>query len=129
MKIHHIGYLVKSIEKSMPEFIKLGYEKETEIVYDDFRKINICFIKNENYRIEFVEPAKECDFLQSLSKKIGVGTYHVCYESTDFDNDIKNLTENGYIVVQEKAEAIAINKKMLFFLYSRNTGLLEIVES
>lgn len=28
MQVHHIGYLVKNIEKSIPEFERLGFEAE-----------------------------------------------------------------------------------------------------
>lgn len=129
MKIHHVGYLVKNIDKSLTDFVKLGYKKESEIIHDEFRKINICFLVNGDYRIEFVEPTEECEFLKNLIKKIGVGTYHLCYESDDFEKDVKNLTENGYIIAQEKAEAVAIDKKNVVFLYSRNAGLIEIIDN
>lgn len=32
LRIHHIGYLVKKIERGIDAFTSLGYEKETEII-------------------------------------------------------------------------------------------------
>ena len=46
MKVHHIGYLVKSIKRSIEKFEKLGYKIETEIISDSVRKIDICFLLN-----------------------------------------------------------------------------------
>lgn len=44
LSIHHIGYLVKKIEKARQAFLSLGYEAEQDIVYDHIRKVNICFL-------------------------------------------------------------------------------------
>lgn len=43
MELHHIGYLVKDMERAVTEFCALGYQKTSEIVYDAFRDIRICF--------------------------------------------------------------------------------------
>lgn len=128
MTIHHVGYLVKNIQESISAFKVLGYEQKTKIVYDDFRKINICFMINGGYTIEFVEPTKDCEFLRNLSKKIGVGAYHICYESERFDDDVQYFLKQGYICIQDKAEAVAINGKNVVFLYNPNVGLIEILE-
>ena len=47
VKVHHIGYLVKSIKRSIEKFEKLGYKIETEIISDSVRKIDICFLLNQ----------------------------------------------------------------------------------
>ena len=41
MKIHHIGYLVKKIEKAISAFLDLGYIVEKETIYDNYRDIDI----------------------------------------------------------------------------------------
>ena len=38
LRIHHIGYLVKKIEKAKQTFLALGYLIEQDTVYDDIRK-------------------------------------------------------------------------------------------
>lgn len=128
IKTHHIGYLVKSIEDSKQEFLNLGYTEKTGVVYDESRKINICFLENAGVVVELVEPDEDCDFLKGLKKKIGVGAYHICYECDDFKNDIKRLSENGYLIVQEAAAAPAINGRKVAFLYAPNMGLIELLE-
>ncbi len=44
MKIHHIGYAVKNIEKSREVFLQLGYQNEGDIVVDDARNVKILFM-------------------------------------------------------------------------------------
>lgn len=38
MKIEHIGYAVRSIEKALKEFEKFGYEKITEVIVDEVQE-------------------------------------------------------------------------------------------
>ena len=45
MKIHHIGYLVEDLTKSLKQFEKLGFRQTTKIVHDDIRKIELVFIE------------------------------------------------------------------------------------
>ena len=71
MKVHHIGYLVKNIEKAEQAFLKLGYKKETEIIFDESRGINISFLIKDAYRIELVSPATDVSVVSSLRKRIG----------------------------------------------------------
>lgn len=131
LKVHHIGYLVKDIEISKLDFLKLGYSEVSPIVHDKARKIRICFMENADVMVELVEPCDDCEFLKGLKKKIGVGTYHICYECDNFDNTIQKLTSNnggGYILIQEPSPAVAIGNRRVVFMFSPNVGLIELVE-
>jgi len=69
MKIHHIGYLVKSMEKAQKTFTELGYRIEQETVYDDYRQIDICFLEKDGYRIELVCPGTATSKWQTCAKR------------------------------------------------------------
>ncbi len=56
MKIHHVGYLVKKLEKARQGFLDLGYIVIKDTVFDEYRKINICFMEKDGYVIELVSP-------------------------------------------------------------------------
>lgn len=129
LKTHHIGYLVKDIEKSKTEFSKLGYSEVSSAVHDEARKITICFMRNTGSVIELVEPDEDCEFLKGLKKKIGVGAYHICYECDDFDNAMNEFCNEGYIVVQEPSQAVAINNRRVVFMFNPDVGLIELVEA
>lgn len=57
MDIHHIGYAVKNIEKARDTFKSLGFMEEGTVVFDEYRNVNILFLKNQSYRIELIAPA------------------------------------------------------------------------
>ena len=53
MKIDHIGYLVKDINKSIDAFLQLGFTQESEVFIDNIsnennkaRNVDICFLRN-----------------------------------------------------------------------------------
>ena len=49
LRIHHIGYAVSSIEKSIQKFEVLGYEAIGEVVDDVSRKVRIVFLENSGF--------------------------------------------------------------------------------
>ena len=69
LSIHHIGYLVKKIEKARQAFLSLGYEAEQDIVYDHIRTVTICFLVKDGYRIELVAPVSEDSVVSGLLMK------------------------------------------------------------
>ena len=73
MELHHIGYLVKDMERAVTEFCALGYQKTSEIVYDAFRDIRICFLSSKamphgGVLIELVMPVSDASVVASLAK-------------------------------------------------------------
>lgn len=128
MKIHHIGYLVKKIEKAKTEFERLGFSVENDICYDEKRDVDICFLVKDGYRVELVSPKSENSVVYGLYKKLGNTPYHICYEADSFELDIQNLRDNGYVICNEEAPAVAIEGRRVCFLINANLGMIEILE-
>lgn len=128
LHVHHIGYLVKSIERAIKEFIKLGYEVEQETVYDEYRNINICFLIKDGYRVELVSPLGDKSVVGDLRKKLGNSPYHICYEVQSLDESIEYFKHNKYIPCEEPHEAIAMDKRRVVFLIHGQLGMIELVQ-
>ena len=128
MKIHHIGYLVKKMDKALPLFADLGYEIEKEPEYDEFRNADIAFLIMNGYRIELVCPHKGSD-IYPLLKKFGNSPYHICYETEDRERDISKLKDSGYTDFTgiQPAPVIGEQAKVVFFINSR-MGMIELLE-
>ena len=95
MTLHHVGFLTKNLEQSRADFLKLGFEVEKPVAFDNIRKINIEFLVNGGYRVELVEPAGKDSPLYPLLKRFKNMPYHFCYESKDFDCDLNYLSNVG----------------------------------
>ena len=128
MEIHHIGYLVKNINKSIDTFTLLGFEKISDITHDTIRKVDICFIKNGDYEIELVSPYDETSVVANLISRYKNAPYHICYKSNDIEKDTAVLLAKGFVMMQEKEVAPAINGKNVVFLFNSKIGIIELVE-
>lgn len=127
MRIDHIGYAVKNIDKAKKSMETLGYSFEAT-VEDKDRNIFIAFGELDGYRVELVAPMGEGSPVDMYLSKIGPTPYHICYRSSDIEADIAELKKNRFKVSVSLAPAIAFGNKRVVFMYSLSVGLIEIVE-
>ena len=127
LKIHHIGYLVKKIEKAKKTFEALGYLVEQDTVYDDIRKVDICFLVKNGYRVELVSPVSEDSVVAGLLKKYKNAPYHICYEADDPETAYEELTANGFAAIDTPTPAPALGGRKVVFLTSPLIGMVELI--
>ena len=129
MRIDHIGFAVKRIDRAITALQKLGYEFGS-VIDDTDRNVKLVFGDKDGYRIELVAPLdkkQESPVDQYLSNMVGT-PYHICYESESFDTEIDELIKQGYKVVIEPRPAVAFGGRRVEFMMNIGFGLLEIVE-
>lgn len=129
LKVHHIGYLVKKIDTAILAFTNLGYHIIQNTVYDDIRKINICFLEKDNYCIELVSPTSEDSVVSGLLKKYKNCPYHICYETENFEEDYRSLLTNGFISIDVPTPAPALQNREVVFLTNSSMGMIELLKS
>lgn len=129
MRVHHVGYLVKRIERAEEIFSTLGYGRVTQTVLDPIRNVDISFWEKDGYVIELVCPKSEDSVVAGLIKKYKNTPYHICYESDDLESDMELLKRVGGFVEMDEltpAPAIAEDAKAKF-LYSSQIGIVELM--
>ena len=128
MTIHHVGYLVKKLERARKAFEALGYLVEQEIVRDESRKINILFLKKDGYRVELVSPFDSSSVVAGLLTRTGNSPYHVCYEVNDLDAEIERLRDARYVASGSPAPAPACGGKRVAFMIHPYLGMIELLQ-
>ena len=128
LKVHHIGYLTKKLEKSRDQFLALGYTVEKPSKYDEIRDINIEFLMKDGYRVELIEPAGKESRMYPLLKTYRNTPYHICYEVKDIDAAVSELEEMRYQVIDPPETAPCIDGAPVAFLMHRSMGIIELVE-
>ena len=113
-KIHHIGYLVKEVDKSSSIFEKIGYER-CGGGYDPVQKANILFLRLDGVSIELVVPDKDSD-VYPLLKKFKDVPYHICYIVDDMSDAINEMIADGFMLFKPPVDAIAINAISVFMV-------------
>lgn len=129
MRIEHIGYAVKRIDRAIKSFKILGYVFEP-VIDDMDRNVKLAFGEKDGYRIELVAPLDrklESPVDQYLSNAVGI-PYHICYQSENFNEEIEELERQGFKVVIEPKPAIAFGGRRVVFMMNIGFGLMEIVE-
>lgn len=128
MTVHHIGYLVKKLDKARESFAVLGFAPVADAVYDEGRDVDIQFLSNGAYTVELVSPKSPRSVVAELIKTYKNAPYHLCYETEDFDAELARLEGSGFIRMGDAAPAPAIGSRRVCFLYSARIGMIEILE-
>lgn len=129
MKVHHIGYLVKKLDKALKAFQGLGYAVTQEKTFDAARGVDIVFLAKDGYVVELVSPVTPESVVAELVKRLGNNAYHVCYETDDLEAEIVRLRDERYVVCSEPQAAPACGGRRVAFLIHPFMGMIELVEA
>lgn len=128
-KIEHIGIAVKNLENSNELFSKLfgvqSYKSETV----DSEDVKISFFKVGTNKIELLEATNEASSIAKFINKKGEGVHHIAFNVDDIEAEVKRLTNEGFIVLNEKPQKGADNK-LVVFLHPKTTNdvLIELCQ-
>ncbi len=130
MKLHHIGIVVESIQKSLGELTKyLDFESTTMPSLVGSQKVNICFLKTNNVFLELIEPAEENSPISNFIKK-GGGFHHLCFEVDDIHLELEKMKENGAHIIVDVVKGFEERLTAFVMLDMKNTNcnLIELAE-
>lgn len=128
MTVHHIGYLVKKLDRAAADFAALGYEAQGGPCRDEGRGVDILFLRKDGYTVELVSPFSPGSVVAGLIKTYKNAPYHICYETADFERELAALESGGYTRMDEPMPAPAIGGRRVCFLYSARIGMIELLE-
>lgn len=126
MIVHHYGIVVDDINKSIPIYLKLGYNVVSEIIIDEEQHNKVVFLSNQGLNIELIEPI---DNLSTVNKA-KIGYHHICYES-NCDEDIVGLFKEMKIgkIFTPPIMAPALNNRKVVFACLQNGTFIEFILS
>ena len=130
MKLHHIGIIVKDIQKSLGELGKYFEFKETTIpTLVKSQKVNVCFLKSSDVYIELIEPIDDDSPVKSMAES-GGGFHHLCFEVDDIFEEIKKAEYNGARIIVEPVEGFEgrLIAFILLDMINTNCNLIEFAE-
>jgi methylmalonyl-CoA/ethylmalonyl-CoA epimerase len=127
MRVHHIGYIVRSMVEAKEIFSSMGYEV-FDSTTDNRRDIEIAFVNNENVLVELIMPLSDKAVVNSYLKKNGPTPYHICYLVNNLESQLENMRSNGFIIVEKPEAAPALENRKVAFLFHKDIGLVELLE-
>lgn len=128
MEIHHIGYLVKDIDKAYEKFKILGFKCKSNICYDPIQKANITFLVNGNYKIELIQSIENDSPIYNLLKKYGSSPYHICYICENIEESYNLFKDQGFSLISDIMNAVALENQKICFMFNNSIGIIELLE-
>ena len=128
LKVHHIGYAVPSIETARTEFEALGWEVCGPVTDDQLRKVRIQFMRMGDEVVELVAPLTEDSPIRKNLQRGSGMPYHICYAVDSLEEAEAELKALRFIVFKKPQAAPAIGGQFVEWLYSKNNGIIELVE-
>ncbi len=130
LRFHHIGIACFDINETKAFYELIGYVA-SPIIDDPIQDIRISFLKKEGSpMLELLAPIDEKSPVNRILDTQGVTPYHICYEVDDIDAMMTLLRkQHKFVRVIKAAPACAIDDRRVAFLFRKDVGLIELVES
>ena len=129
LTFHHIGIACRDIAKSQAFYISMGY-RAADVIDDPLQHVRVCFLEKEDApRLELLEPLDDQSPVARTLATVGVTPYHLCYEVEDIDAAITALRGQRFLPVKGPLPACAMEGRRVAFMFQKNIGLIELVES
>lgn len=132
MRLHHIGFVVDSIDQVGKSFAEsLGLIWNRKVFLDPLQKVNVSFMNSAEYgqpQIELVAPVGEDSPVRSFLAK-GGGLHHLCYEVPQLESQLEMSRSQGGKLVRPPMPAVAFDGRRIAWIYSRERLLVEFLEA
>jgi methylmalonyl-CoA/ethylmalonyl-CoA epimerase len=128
-KIEHIGIAVKDIKEAEKRFAKLLNTKSYKQEIVESEGVLTSFFKVGESKIELLSATREDSPIKKFIDKKGEGIHHIAFEVDNVHQKMKELKDEGFILINEKPKKGADNK-LIAFIHPKSTGgiLVEICE-
>lgn len=125
MKLHHLGFVVKDIERFERNLIHDGKIKEC---IDPTQNAKLSLFRGySNVFIELIQPLNEKSFTWNFSLKSKNPFHHFCYE-VESNKEMETLVNDKNLIrLLGPIPAILFEGKNVFFFYDRNKIIVEFL--
>lgn len=130
-KMHHIGYVVASIQESGRSFeLSLGAAWDGNIILDPIQKVRVTFLQGHcstDPLVELVEPGGADSPVTRFLER-GGGLHHLCYEVEELESHLAFCKSVGTIIIRPPVPAVAFGGRRIAWAVTKNRLLMEFLE-
>lgn len=127
--IEHIGIAVKDLKVSETLFETLLKCKAYKSENVESESVTTLFFKTGETKIELLESTSSESPISKFIEKRGEGIHHIAFEVEDIYEEMKRLSEEGFILLNKEPKNGADNK-LVCFLHPKSTNgvLIELCQ-
>jgi methylmalonyl-CoA/ethylmalonyl-CoA epimerase len=130
-KLHHIGFVVSSIEESAESFAQsLDASWDGKIVFDPVQQVRVSFFQSRRVTdplVELVEPGEPASPVSHFLAR-GGGLHHVCYEVENLEAHLSFSRSVGTLIIRPPVPAVAFGGRRIAWGISKKKLLMEFLE-
>lgn len=127
-KVHHIGVVVKDLEKALEDFADALGVAPGGIHEMPERSLRLAFFPVGDSRVELVQPTDPESSVARFLEKRGEGIHHICLEVDDIRAALADLKAKGVRLVDEEPRPGAEGLVAFVHPASMHGVLLELVQ-
>lgn len=130
--LHHVGFVVADIARSMGGFLRsLNGSWDEQIFEDPHQRVKVAFLSTRpgEPQIELVEPVGDNSPVRTFLQEKGGGLHHFCYQTDDLGAEIKVFRSRGAILVRPPLPAVAFRGRRIAWVLTRELLLVELLEA
>ncbi len=132
IRLHHVGYVVRSIEETAERFAcSIGASWDQEVILDRLQASRVAFLANPSQPfplVELVQPESEGSPVSNFLKR-GGGLHHLCYEVKSLEQQLESSRMLGGTIVRSPLPAVAFQGRRIAWVFTKDRLLLEFLES
>jgi len=132
LRLHHIGFVVSSIEAAMPSFVRSMLAEWDGRSFDDpLQKAKVTFLTTRagDAQIELVEPLGEDSPVRRFLEEKGGGLHHLCYEVNDLEQELSDFRSRGAVIAKRPKPAVAFGGRRIAWVITAEKLLVELLEA
>jgi catechol 2,3-dioxygenase-like lactoylglutathione lyase family enzyme len=132
--VHHVGFVVRNVDSTESLFDALGYRRLRDGVEDPVQDAEIVFLARKGAAareplVELICPRSEQSPVYAFSRESRFRIHHLCFAVEDIEAAAAASVANRRVHhLTAIMTAPAIGGHRIVFLFSRETGLFELVE-
>jgi methylmalonyl-CoA/ethylmalonyl-CoA epimerase len=131
--IHHVGYIVRTIEPAAADFQRVGYRLVRPSIDDPAYDAEIVFLRREGAApgeplIELIRPRSEQSAVYAHTKESKLQIHHVCFAVDDLKAAVEDARRGKVYQLGAQRPAPAFDGAPICFLFSRPIGFFELVD-
>jgi len=130
-RLHHVGYVVSSIQRAVPGFqTSLTATWDGNVFHDPIQKVRVTFLStphSHDAQIELIEPAAEDSPVAKFLEK-GGGLHHLCYEVPQLEKTLERSRAQKALVIKRPQPAVAFQGRRIAWILTPQKLLIELLE-
>lgn len=128
-KINHIGIAVKDLKEAAAKYAVITGITDYKTEYVEGQDVDVAMFQVGESKIELLQGRTEASPIAKYLEKNREGLHHVCYEVPNVAEAIKELTEQGFRLLDKEPRVGAGGHKIAFMHPKSTQGVLtELLE-